>query len=203
MPHGLVTIEDQVTWQLFRNDATEVVPPFAVLRITGVATVQGQQVLTVGKPNDTFTRYYAINAGGNVGVGKLGECTMSPACVVRTESVSGGTGSFGARSGQWGLEANRPGFTGIGLWTNTRGLYLLKAFQEPVSTLLGKTDAQIVADSAGTVSVHFQASGSASEYDVQGRLIWMHGSEAISANKQVLMQYIDGLWVITGAECET
>jgi hypothetical protein len=202
MPLGHPLKNDRMHWTLFRNDATEAVPPFGLVRITGTALVNGQNILTGAKPNDTFQRYYGVNAGGTVPAGKIGELTLSPYTIVRVESVTAGTGPFGAMNNQWGLEPNRPGFTSMGLHTNDRGLYLIEAVQEPVAVLTGVTDAQITAGGSGTVSIHFMASGTPSEYNVTGHLDWMHGSENISASKQVLLSWVDGQWLITGAECE-
>lgn len=201
MPHGLSTYEDRTAWLKFRNDSGEVIPPFALLRITGLTLIQNQRVLTVNKPNDTFNRYYAVNGGAKVGIAKLGECTMSRVCLVRTEAGAG-LGTYGARSGQWGLEPSRPGFTSIATHGRSSQPNVVLAMQEPVSTLFGKTDAIITNDSSGTVSVHFSGSANPSEYNVSASLHWMNNGESVGASKEVMLQWIDGLWKITGAECE-
>ena len=202
MPEELLVPADEVSWIVYRNDSGETVPPFGLLRLTGTAQVLNQHIVTATKPDSVFCRYYAVNGPASVSNGKMGECTLTPLAIVRTESVSSAGITYGAKSGQWGLEPNRPGFFSIGLRTITRGLYLVRAIQEPVCVLTGKTDAGIAADASGTVSVHFQSSGSPSEYDITAFLNWMHGSQLISANKQVLVQWVDGRWLITGAECE-
>jgi hypothetical protein len=48
-------------WLAFRNDSGETIPPFAVLRITGVVTIAGRAVLTVSKPNADGGTFYAVN----------------------------------------------------------------------------------------------------------------------------------------------
>jgi len=67
---------------------------------------------------------------------------------------------------------------------------------------IGKADAEITADSSGTVSIW--RDGVDTGEDVTAELDWMHGSENISLGKEVLVTWFadEGIWRITGAECE-
>jgi len=203
MPAGLPTALDKTHWVVYRNNSDESAPPFALLRITGVEVVHGQTIFVATKPDTTFDRYYAVNGGAAVSPGKMGECTFTPQCITRVESGTPSVGdSYGAKSGQWGLELGRPGFTILGVRENSRDLNIADVLQQPVSLLTGKTDSTITAGGSGTVSIHFQTSGTASEYDVTAVLKWMHNSQDITSTKEVLLAWLEGQWVIIGAQCE-
>ena len=68
---------------------------------------------------------------------------------------------------------------------------------------IGKADADITADSTGTVSI-WRAGVDTTENVEDVELDWMHGGTKVSAGKEVMITFFadEGIWRITGAECE-
>ena len=187
-----------------KNDSSEVMPAGGLGRVTGYGSHGGEQYWTVDKPNTDFHRWYIVNGPLPIAAGAAGAGHIGPIAQVAYDTNEGTPGieeSWGAKSGQWTLVKDRPGFTIIGV-RDLADDDLVECIQQSVNMITGKADATITAGSSGTVSIHFAASASASEYDVTGNLKWMHNSEDISLGKQVKMDWIDGRWLITGAECE-
>lgn len=67
---------------------------------------------------------------------------------------------------------------------------------------LAKTILEILANATGEVAI-YDTDGNDTGGRVQAKLAWMHGGQKISADKEILIRKIDGLWVIIGAECES
>lgn len=68
-----------IRWVTYRNDSGEEIPAYALLRITGVATVNGQTLFTAAKPNASTTHLiWAFNSDIVVASGatNLGLCTF-------------------------------------------------------------------------------------------------------------------------------
>ncbi len=68
---------------------------------------------------------------------------------------------------------------------------------------IGKADADITADSTGTVSI-WRGGVDTTENVTDVELDWMHGGTKVSAGKEVMITFFadEGIWRITGAECE-
>lgn len=66
----------------------------------------------------------------------------------------------------------------------------------------GKTDSSIAANAFGIVSIY--RAGVDTTENLRAALDWMHGSEGVSANKEVVAQYYvhEARWAIDQAECE-
>ena len=98
-----------IRWLPYRNDSGEIVPPYALLRVTGVATVNGQTMHTVAKPNASTTHLvWAFNDGASVAVDGIGLLTFdSPAVAkVNTGVVPTAGAKYGPSSGQWYIVAS-------------------------------------------------------------------------------------------------
>lgn len=74
-----------VRWLAFRNDASETAPGFALLRATGVTTVEEALVLTVGKPNSLGFAYftYRVHRKRRHSIRETRESTGIPAGTAR------------------------------------------------------------------------------------------------------------------------
>ena len=68
---------------------------------------------------------------------------------------------------------------------------------------IGKADADITAGSTGTVSI-WRDGADTTENIEDVELDWMHGGTKVSSGKQVMITFFadEGIWRITGAECE-
>ena len=102
----------------------------------------------------------------------------------------------------------RSGFAGHAriLWKESGTGVKNALIQFPVAdqgTLLGKPNATIAPGTSGTVTIWIN--GAATTATETGHLVWMHGGEQVSANKQVELTWVpvEGKWIITGAECES
>lgn len=113
-------------WLAFRNDSGETIPPFAVLRITGVVTIEGRAVLTVAKPNADGGTFYAVNGAVSVVSGGYGSCTRDAPCMAACDdSVTPSVGEeWGVMSASWELQRGYGGYRVIGVETgdNDRAL---------------------------------------------------------------------------------
>jgi hypothetical protein len=107
---------NSIRWLSFRNDAGEPIPPFAVLRPTGVVTVQGQAVLTVARPNADGGSFYFFNGPFAVDAGGFGSCTGDFPCFAAydTADVPALGQQWGAKNGSWLLEKGHTGYKIIG-----------------------------------------------------------------------------------------
>ena len=93
-----------IRWLPFRNDAGESIPAYALLRITGVATVNGQTLHTAAKPNASTTHLvWAFNSDIIVASGGYGLCTFDyPAIAkVNTGVTTTNSAKYGPSNGQW------------------------------------------------------------------------------------------------------
>jgi hypothetical protein len=113
-----------IRWLSFRNDSGEEVPGFAVLRPTGVISVEGQAVLTIAKPDSDGGSFYFFNGPFPVKYGKFGSGTADfPCFAAYDDSDAPQVGDvWGAKSGQWTLKKGNSGFKIVGGATNGRVL---------------------------------------------------------------------------------
>ena len=67
---------------------------------------------------------------------------------------------------------------------------------------IGKADADIAVDATGTISIW--RDGSDTTEDEDAKLDWMAGTTQVSSGKEVMITWFadEGIWRITGAECE-
>lgn len=140
-----------------KNSSGEVIPPCAVMAISGVDIRDGKAVTNVIKPTSTFARQYLVN---------------SPIAIPSSSSAEGyasfledfgyvyyGSGTpaigeeWGATSGQWYLTQNRPGFFVTAETTTFNDKNLVWAKGYLVSQVLGKPNATIAKDASNTVNV--------------------------------------------------
>lgn len=106
----------------------------------------------------------------------------------------------------------RSGFAGLAeiLWKEGGTGEKHAMIRFPVSAsrrLMGRTQETISPAASGTVGIIRYGDLSAPsgvDGTVTAHLLWMSGGEAISSNKQVLVEYFPhhGRWIIVGAECE-
>lgn len=148
------------SWVRVQNAAQEVIPPYAVMRITGGTSIDGEIVYTVAKPNATKQRWYLVN-------GMFQIANSSTAEGVATFLTNGGfvlydTGdgtpangeTWGAENGQWSLAKGKPGFT---MLAGNQGTVGANSFS------LG-----IQEQASGAVRIQIWAGG---EYDEEGDLL--------------------------------
>ena len=74
---------------------------------------------------------------------------------------------------------------------------------QPQTVKIGKADADITVGSTGTVSIWRDGSDTTENEDA--KLDWMAGTTQVSSGKEVMITWFadEGIWRITGAECES
>lgn len=138
---------------IVRNDSLQTIPAFGVMRITGMVTVEDEEVFTVAQSNATFQRRVLVN-GENEITHTSGTATYGAGrfCDLQTPvlyDTADGTPAYdqwwGPYPSSWKLRRHCYGFQITG-GANT-DLTTAFAIQHVVQNVLGKTDG------GGTVSV--------------------------------------------------
>jgi hypothetical protein len=183
----------------FRNDSGESAPAYAVMRVTGSATVDGAEYVTISKPNTDFKRKYLVNTGSAVADGEYGIGTwLSDAdWVLYDDANTPAIGeSWGPSSGSWELKKWRYGFTIVG---NPSGgaTDIVRAWQEEANEFRGKTDSTHNKGSTGTISIY-----DGNKADTTDNMASVENDFAnVASGKWVGVRWWGGKWCLVAAEC--
>lgn len=146
-------------WVPFINEASEEVPPYACMRVTGSTSDDelGTVILKCNQPSTVFSRDYVFN--GSQAVPSASEatepggglCTSGPTAIVAcstTTTPANGDG-YGPKPNSWNLDKGYPALATI------RGIHdsderWAAAAISPIVTLLGKTTAAVAANTSTT-----------------------------------------------------
>jgi hypothetical protein len=111
-----VPAANSIRWLSFRNQSEEPIPGFAVLRPTGVITVEGQAVLTVAQPNSSGGGFHLFNGPFPVAAGGFGSCTVDFPCFAAydTADVPALGEEWGPQAGSWALTKGNTGYRILG-----------------------------------------------------------------------------------------
>lgn len=189
-------------WQRFTNATSETIPPFAVM-VPGTATrTDGELVIPMTKPATTFVRLHWVNGPQEVLAGKTGwATTLADANYAMYDTGTPAVNEeWGAKSGQWSLSVNRPGFLVRGGPFTVAGQTVVAATQQEVKRLIGKADSTgTKGGSAITVSVWMGAGNSeaVTEYGISA----FPKFAAIATSKFVGLEYLNGNWYVLPLEC--
>ena len=107
-----------IRWLPYRNDSGEIVPPYALVRISGVAVVNGQTMQIGEKPAAVSCEFvYGFNDGASVAVDGIGLLTFdSPAVAkVNTGATTTNNSRWSATTGQWYINLTPPTSSGYSL----------------------------------------------------------------------------------------
>lgn len=179
------------------NASGEIIPANGVMRVTEVG--EDDDVHEVAKPNDTFKCRYLVNLDSAIAIDGTGYGTW----LEQSGKVLYDTGTpaideeWGAKSGQWTLNKNRPGFliTGGVNATDT----VVRAKQHLVTDLKGKAGSGISKGSSGDVVIWMGASGAEAptEYTISCSAL----GAAITSAKYVVVWFESGVWYVAPWEC--
>jgi hypothetical protein len=195
--------EPQIEQIIVRNNSGEEIPKYAVMRVTGVTIESGVEVHTVEKPNSTFKTRYIINSSAAIPIGEDGTgtwlCDSGPVLYNNSAGTPAVDEEWGAKTGQWSLEKNRPGFVITGGNENDGSLYWTRAKQHIVTSLKGKAGSGISKGATGSVTIWMGASGAeaSTEYSITCSAL---GAE-ITAAKFVVVWFESGVWYVAPWEC--
>lgn len=162
MPNDLRAPFHRKAWVRIRNEAGEDIPPFAVMRITGVLQGDGEIVYTVAKPNSTLYRWYLVNGpvrlpyGPTVPDGWGTFLTDGGYVLYDSSSATPAYNEcWGPQDGSWELKKYRYGFTILGGNKTVGSNDFTAAVQSEVVSFLCKSNAEIAIDGGtGAVSVY-------------------------------------------------
>jgi hypothetical protein len=156
---------DRQHWLEFVNANAGQIPAYAIVRVTGVSSVEaGRVVLTVDQPNAFGCQSNCfVNGPVPVSAGQYGYCTRSGPMVALYDPADGTPAfgdAWGPRNGTWKLKKNTGGFFCLGAPTNASlGLALFAPL--PMLTVRGKTAAAAINKGAsGTINIYTGGLGS-------------------------------------------
>lgn len=185
----------------FRNDSGEEVPAFGVMRVVDTTGTGKNTLHEIAKPNTDFKCRYLVNLDRAIPEDGYGFGTWLTESSQVLYNASSGTPAideeWGAKSGQWSLEKNRPGFLITG--GNDTTATTTRAMQRIVTNLKGKADGAISKGSTGAVSIWMGAGGS--EADTSMNITCRAYGAAITSGKIVVVWFESGVWYVGPWEC--
>lgn len=111
----------------FRNDSGQTIPAYGVMRITGVAVVEGMPVLTVNQPDNQFHRTFLLNgpvdipaSGASTSYGTAQDGSYPAFALFDDSTLPAGQSDpklgdhWGVDNGSWKLSYGREGFYVLG-----------------------------------------------------------------------------------------
>jgi hypothetical protein len=191
----------------FRNDSGEEIPANGCMRITGSATVGGQQYLIAEKPNTYGSQYlHWFNGDQPVATGKFGTCYKGSFVRALYDTADGTPAvgeRWGPRSGTWKLKKNTGGWQILG--GHSSGIVTVQ--HAPMLRFIGKTKSAVIFGSTVDVTIWYRSSASAytsTSIDMTG-VMNIFGS--VANGRYVRCDWEDdganpGRWVIDAAACQ-
>lgn len=202
---GVVRISNQRPSEviIIHNNSGEVMPLWGLGRLTAVTVTSGVDVHEVSKPNTSFKSRYIINSEFDIPIDGYGYGTWLNNSGKVLYNTSSGTPAideeWGAKTAQWSIEKNRPGFHITGGNETDGGVFRTRARQRIVTDLIGKADSSISKGGTGTVSIYMGASGAeaATEYDITCSAL----GTAMTGSKWAVVFFREGVWYVAPWEC--
>ena len=191
----------------FRNDSGEEIPANGCMRITGSATVGGQQYLLAEKPNTYGSQYlHWFNGDQAVADGKFGTCYKGSFVRALYDTADGTPAvgeRWGPRSGTWNLKKNTGGWQILG--GHSSGVVTVQ--HAPMLRFIGKTKSAVIVGSTVDVTIWYRSSATAytsTSVDMTG-VLNIFGS--VANGRHVRCDWEDdganpGRWVIDAAACQ-
>jgi hypothetical protein len=115
---------DRVHWFPVKNDSGEVIPAFALMRVTGEEAVAAgvEAAMTVGKPNADGDPHVVVNGPLRIPVDGYGYGTLGHPVAVLYDTADGTPGvgdTWGSVGGSWKAGQQRAGFRVLGTGDGT------------------------------------------------------------------------------------
>lgn len=188
----------------YHNDSGEAIPPFAVMRITGVnSSGTAPWRVKVSKPNTTFYRYYLVNGPVRCPVSDNGWGTFiwdAGYVLYDTGSTPAIGETWGPQDGAWTIKKNRWGFNIVGGNAGSGATSKTLAVQHIVNHVLGKTNASHAKSASGTVNLYTGTLGS--ETQVTSMTVTAYNRfAAVASGKWVHCSWVNGGFDLSAAEC--
>lgn len=206
LDHRWTMVRDR--WPLrVKNSSGEVIPPFAVMRVTNWSNSNNEILYTVAKPDSTYRWQYLVNGPIAIGSGSSDEGLATFLANGGPVYYNSGTPAYGERwgptSGQWYLTQHRPGFQVQGATTSSfNSKNLLIATQIPPGEVRVQNDSggAVAANSSATMSMY---GGSAGTTDIGFDVTLTNGSSTSWAASKYGWATFDAGGLIFGAPHQT
>lgn len=187
----------------FRNDSGEAVPAYALMRVTGMATVEGRRIHTISKPDATYRRRYLVNGPHEWGIGKPGwGYWLWHADYVLYDT--GNTPAFGEEWGpepsSWTIKKDAPGFQIQGGAQGTGAASRVIAIQDVPQHVFGKADSAIANGASGTVRVYGGTQGSETDTGLTIASCYNYGPD-IPDEAEVWVGWLGGKQYVQNMGC--
>lgn len=184
-----------MSWPLaFRNDSGEAIPQYAIMRVTGMVTVNSRSILTVAKPNTFGSQYsHVVNGFVEVASGAYGSCTANFPAKIKYNGTPAAGEVWGPRSGSWSLEDNTGGFVCLG-----NGIFV----PAPYLSGYGKFDSSVTQGATGTVSVWWGADNGTDGSDTGQNLSGVLAvGNSFTTSDFVNFYWDNGVWSAYARKC--
>lgn len=203
----------------FRNDSGEACPAYAVMEVTGTATVGDRTVFTVDKPSTDYGKAWLFNLHREVGDGKFGLADAGVEVYALSDATSAAAGTrFSPQDGEWSLKENVAGpLVAAGSEDNIgsgAARYLMqptgaivKVFATPSGGIpaasggvFGKATCtmQLVQTAGSNTSASSQVDSAPA---IITETVFNMGAEAVDGDVDIQAVYIDGHWIANWEEC--
>lgn len=194
-------------WLPFENNTGSTVPGNSLLRVTGLTLSEGVPILAIAKASTTFGREWAVTANRDVPSGEFGVATLAsfPVRIAYDSSETPAAGeTFGAKSGSFVAWKNYPGFRVLQIVDEDN--HIMLATREEITHLTCKLTSSLAVGSSATAEIWVGATPATSAdaglsditvYD------WLMktGATSIASGKKITVEWFNGYWLVTGAEC--
>lgn len=180
------------------NGTNNEMPQYGVGKVTSITTVGGEKVVTVEKPDTTFSRLYLVNSGDDLAYQAVGVSKNRPVVKVLYDTGTPAVGeTYGPKPSQWTVSKGYPGFTILGIVDSTNRIALAR--YEPIDHLVSKPGSTVSKGSSGSFTVWLYLSGSwsASSLSITATAL---GADCTSG-KYAKLEWISGQWISGPLEC--
>ncbi len=190
----------------FYNAASTAAPPFALMAVIGIQTLDsGEVVPMVDKPSTTFYRQYLVNGAAEVASETVGIYQDTEMVRVAYDSGTPAVGEgWGPKAAQWTATKNYPATCLVaGIYDSDAKIMLARVCT--IDRIIGEL-AEALAP-GGTATVHVCGGTGGSETVIASLTVtardWLmkSGATAIASGKKVIVEWINGIAYITEAEC--
>lgn len=191
----------------FRVDASETVPAYGVLRVTGMVDVDGRYIYKIDKPNATFSRLCLVNGpdevtyrSGSTGYGWGTWLWHADYVLYDTGNIPAFGETWGPQNNTWTIKKNHPGFLIQGGNTGTGSASRTIAMQSVPEQVFGKADAAIANGASGTVRVYVGTQGSETDSGLTIANCYNYGPD-IADEANVWVGWLAGKPYVQNMEC--
>jgi hypothetical protein len=187
----------------FRNDSGEAVPAYALLRVTGMASVEGKNIHTISKPDATYRLRYLVNGPVEWGIGKQGWgywLWHADYVLYDTGATPAYGETWGPEPSSWTIKKDAPGFLIQGGNTGTGATSRTIAIQDVPQHVFGKADAAIANAASGTVRIYGGTQGSETDTGLTIASCYNYGPD-IADEANVWVGWLGGKAYVQNMEC--